>query len=84
MQNSTKGLNVGATYHVARNLNAATSGDQIGRPYSVLMFSHYFLGFTEGRVDTALRHREKWQCDNLKSHQQSKRTRALHILHYFL
>ena len=29
MQNSTKGLNVGATYHVARNHNAATSGDQI-------------------------------------------------------
>ncbi len=26
--------------------DAATSGDQVGRPYSVLMFSHYFVGFT--------------------------------------
>ncbi len=26
--------------------DAATSGDQIGRPYSVLMFPHYFLGLT--------------------------------------
>ena len=29
MKNSTIGRNVGATYHVARNQNAATSGDQI-------------------------------------------------------
>ncbi len=26
--------------------DAATSGDQIGRPYSVLMFLHYFVWFT--------------------------------------
>ncbi len=37
-----------AKYHVARNQYAATSGDQIGRPYIVLMFSHNFLGCTEG------------------------------------
>ncbi len=35
MQNSTKSLNAGATWYIARNNNIATTGDLIGRPSTI-------------------------------------------------